>query len=317
MKTTELYAEQVLIGVIVILVFALPWLPEIRALAKNWQTADTFAAVSIVIGAAFLLGIVADRFADTLTEPLETHQRLRFMWQRLIEASGPDQKVPDVDEQRTFLDRLYGDKKNDPFPEDSLYLRALTRSNPIVDWVHYHRSRIRLTRALLVYVPALTISSIVGMGRASITSACCEACAYIGLVTILFYGGIAWSNANWRKCAPRTNDKNKAIEYASQNFAWSQSARAQDLKFLSISRVLGRDFLVIGSALLLLVGIGGGALVTACIGSAMLLMFGVLGLVVAVMSGWSWWRIGKTFRSFLVNLDEKIKSKADDPSGFN
>lgn len=150
MKTTELYAEQVLIGIIVILVFVLPWLPEIRALAKDWQTAATFAAGSMIIGGAFLLGIVADRFADTLTEPLETHQRLRFMWQRLIDASEPDQKIPDADEQWTFLDRLYGDKKNDPYPEDLLYLRALTRSNPIVDWVHYHRSRIRLTRALLV-----------------------------------------------------------------------------------------------------------------------------------------------------------------------
>lgn len=315
MKTTELYAEQVLIGIIVILVFALPWLPEIRALAKDWQTADTFAAGTMVIGAAFLLGIVADRFADTLTEPLETHQRLRFMWQRLIEAREPDQKVPDANEQRTFLDRLYGDKKNDPFPEDSLYLRALTRSNPIVDWVHYHRSRIRLTRAMLVYVPALTISSIVGMGRVSIPSGCCEACAYIGLVTILFYGGIAWGNANWRKCAPRTDDKHGAIEYACQNLAWSRSARVRDLKFVSILYVLGRDFLVTGSALLLLVGVVGGALVTVRTGSGILLMVGLPGLVVAGMSGWSWWRIGKTFRSFLVSVDEKIKSKEDDRSG--
>ena len=149
----------------------------------------------------------------------------------------------------------------------------------------------------------------------SIARVCCEACAYVGLVSILIYAGVAWSNANWPKCAPRTDNKNRAIDYASQTFAWSRSEKVRDLKYLSILHVLRRDSLVIGLALLLLVGIGGGALGAARTGSAILLMVGLLGLVVAVMSGWSWWRIGKTFRSFLVNLDEKLKSREGDRSG--
>ena len=79
MKTSQLYIEQVLIGALIILIVSLPWLPEFLKIdLKDVSTVAGLAGGSLVLGAAFWLGIPFDRFSDTLLDRLNRHNRLRF-----------------------------------------------------------------------------------------------------------------------------------------------------------------------------------------------------------------------------------------------
>jgi hypothetical protein len=149
MKTTELYIEQVLIGFAIVAIAVLPWLPRFWVLIQTSETHWTIAGASILLGIAFWLGIPFDRFADTLVERLDRHSRLRFA---LKSAEG--EQAPTTTELTAVPDL---------FPEAQLRIACLRDKKPIVDWHHYLRSRIRLSRALAVYGPALTLAATVGV----------------------------------------------------------------------------------------------------------------------------------------------------------
>lgn len=75
MKTTEIFVEQVLIGLLVLATGFLPY-------CNTGKIKELFESKSIVEGAgivaiAYLLGIVFDRFADTLLSRLEQYHRLK------------------------------------------------------------------------------------------------------------------------------------------------------------------------------------------------------------------------------------------------
>ena len=127
MKTTELYIEQVLIGAIALFALALPWTPEILSLVGDSKTADTFVGATVAIGVSFLLGILFDRFADTLTEPLEKHNRIRFTWENQLEKFKRQQQpqVENTAKGNDALKLIYGE--DDPFPEDALRACASAR----------------------------------------------------------------------------------------------------------------------------------------------------------------------------------------------
>jgi hypothetical protein len=149
MKTTELYIEQVLIGFAIVAIAVLLWLPRFWVLIQTSETHGAIAGASILLGIAFWLGIPFDRFADTLVERLDRHSRLRFA---LKSAEG--KQAPTTTELTAVPDL---------FPEAQLRIACLRDKKPIVDWHYYLRSRIRLSRALAVYGPALTLAATVGV----------------------------------------------------------------------------------------------------------------------------------------------------------
>jgi len=136
MKTTEIVVEQVLIGFVVMFIVAVlvaQGIPDIQ-----WSK-DTFQAVAIsagLLGAAYLIGIIYDRLADTLLKDLDQHARLRIAL-----------------DHRDLSKQVTGRQK-DPFPEDDIRLMVQTNSST-ADYADYLRTRIRLTRALATLVPAL------------------------------------------------------------------------------------------------------------------------------------------------------------------
>ena len=85
MKTTELYIEQVIIGLLVLTIAAAPWARELVGTLGEINIKE----VSVFLGLAFLLGIPFDRFADTLSDRLERHHRLQFALDKWI-----GQKLP-------------------------------------------------------------------------------------------------------------------------------------------------------------------------------------------------------------------------------
>ena len=76
MKTTELFVEQVVIGMAALATAGLLASPRMFDWLAEADTSDfAFAVV-----AAYLVGMVYDRVADTLMERLEKHARLTFAW---------------------------------------------------------------------------------------------------------------------------------------------------------------------------------------------------------------------------------------------
>lgn len=102
MKTTELFVEQTLTGFMILTAAAVPFL--------EWETLEELPEVDLssaagAIGVAYLLGVIFDRFADTLLE--------RFnRWKRILFAI-------ELKEENKAL------SPDDPFPEDQLEIEVI------------------------------------------------------------------------------------------------------------------------------------------------------------------------------------------------
>lgn len=134
MKTTEIFVEQVLIGLMVLFAAgALVHPPLVETILKM----DDLTALAAVVAAAYLVGIVWDRIADTILEGLERHNRLS------IALDECESGVPYI---------------GDPFPENRYRMRLFS-SEAALDYAHYLRIRMRLTRSLATLAPALSIAT--------------------------------------------------------------------------------------------------------------------------------------------------------------
>jgi hypothetical protein len=146
MKSTELFVEQTLTGFLVLSAAAAPFvsLESLQAVSDEAKGGIDIGSAAGAIGAAYLLGVIFDRFADTLLE--------RFnRWNRLL-----------------FAIELKKDNKalfpEDPFPEDQLQIEVIQQGAEAWAWMDYLRSRIRIARAMTAFVPALTISLALAAG---------------------------------------------------------------------------------------------------------------------------------------------------------
>src|SRR5215510_6076369 len=302
MKTTELYIEQVLIGLLIIAIAALPWVPELIPKLASVSTAAAIAEGSVLLGLAFWLGIPFDRFADTLSERLERHNRLQFA---LNNAIGEKLPVPTQESLGTRLDK-------DIYAEDRLRLKGLRNDEAVVNWIEYHRSRIRLARALAVYGPALTFSMTLGVSRS--LKEIPHSVSWLWLSSVAA-GYFVWAilasppkvvrdklgnsrvlRAVFSKEVPRT-DKAQFIEYAKkwervENDHFTKGNYADPLLWVYEWRILAIPLLLFVWAISL--GVENGT-TTASVAW--------IGAVLSVISAWSWWRISFTYRSYLRDLD--------------
>jgi hypothetical protein len=137
MKTTEIFVEQVIIGFLVLLIAALPFYPAVMGqskLVEGWGASFSFAAAAV--GAAYLLGIVFERFADSLVAGLTEYQRRRIAdpghwWGR--------------------------------YPEARLRIAILRAGGSSAEWHDYLRSRVRLSRAFAVFLPGLSFAGVLAL----------------------------------------------------------------------------------------------------------------------------------------------------------
>lgn len=315
MKTTELYVEQVLIGAIALFALALPWTPEILSLVGDSKTADTFVGVTVAIGVSFLLGILFDRFADTLTEPLDKHNRIRFTWELVLKKFDWEYqaKAKDGTQKGNSLETVYG--KVDPFREDFLRWKSLTQGDRIVDWFDYHRSRIRLARAMAVYFPVLTTAALIGMIRLPQCYVQNESWAFASLLIFLPYCVAAWWNKrregilaqdagehNHFWFAPRTDELADAVTYAKRHFVHRAAPDAKKMKLDPLRGILLRDPMVLAGSLVLLLAAGLGIFVVISDHRQTALILAIFGVITTVMAAWSWLRISRTYRIYLAQL---------------
>jgi hypothetical protein len=272
MKTTEVFVEQVLIGLLVMLNLALMLPPEVTNQVKALdKTVLEALFVAAAIATAYLVGIVFDRCADTLLEDIERHCRLKTALQG---------KTPPIE--------------SDPFPEDKYRMKVLLNSEA-ASYSNYIRTRLRLTRAMAILIPALSVSFLLSKTRGRIADPTWVAAAVsLGVI----YGGalvaqlirskrIKASDGStfWYK-PPRTNDREAVNEYLAEKLSQKKTLlwgfAACEPAFWGFIAVT-----VLGLAL---------ALKTDC---RAFLAVPFLTIALTLLTGWTWWRITKTFLDFL------------------
>jgi hypothetical protein len=280
MKTTELYLEQTFIGALIMVIFSAPWLPDLPTGSQHQSWIQVVTTSSIALGLAFWLGIPFDRLADTLSERLERHNRLRFALKNPLPAGNRS-----------------GD---DIFPEDEMVVTCRRESASVVSWLDYHRSRIRLARAMAVYGPALAVMLTVATVKPPVEPAYWYGAAY-GVIALSY---IVWAFlAQGGKEIARTS---AASKYARD---WGYGVKGS---LGGDSRIWWHERKVIAVPFLLLVG----AIVLGLYGKEFV-AFGVACVAagLTVLSAWAWWRIGCTYRSYLRDFCRfpPAKQAADRP----
>jgi hypothetical protein len=276
MKTTELFVEQTLTGFLVLTAAAAPFIPwgALGELPEDAKGGIDISSAAGAIGAAYLLGVIFDRFADTLLE--------RFnRWNRLL-----------------FAIELINDNKalspDDPFPEDRLQIEVIHEGNQAWEWMDYLRSRIRISRAMAAFVPALTISIALAMGlrdREGTVKAVLAIVVAGYLVAFLVSRVLEKSSRRM----PKTYDLNSA----------------QDLEHARAMMRVTREPAFWLALFLISVGV---ALIPLGSDAGRNAMAGVLatGAVLSGISAWVWWRTTVTFMQFLRDFRKWAREKASD-----
>lgn len=262
MRTTELFVEQVLIGLAVLFTVGL----LVNQLAVKAFLTSGLGELALVLGGAYLIGIVYDRLADTLLGDLEQHQRLLFALRHLDDEPAP----------------------SDPFPEDRYRMEVLDSPEASAH-AQYLRSRMRLTRSLATVLPALTVAAASSLqppyGRVRTAAA---------LITAALYGA-ALIQVVRRRRLPRTwelRDLDVRRRYAvlvgsgDGDLPWRRGAAVAFLK--GGIGWFGVPVLLVAAAVALAAG-------------APLMALGIpaAGGCLTAVTGWAWWRITSTFHGFV------------------
>jgi hypothetical protein len=263
MKTTELFVEQTLTGFLVLTAGAAPFLSweKLQKLPEEAKGGVDISSAAGAIGVAYLLGVIFDRFADTLLERINRWNRLLFA----IELKK-ENKVLSPD---------------DPFPEDQIQIEVIQKGDEVWEWMDYIRSRIRVARAMTAFVPAVTLSMELAMGlrdRPGMVK------AFLGIVVAAYVAAFLVSQILERSSRrlPKTNDLHTDED--------CRGARAKMRATREPAFWLG----------VFLLGLGLG-LIPLGTGPSRAAMAAVLatGAVLAAISGWAWWRTTETFMQFL------------------
>ena len=287
MKTTELYIEQVIIGFLVLAIAALPWTREWRGHLGDINLAEG----SVLLGVAFLLGIPFDRLADTLSERLDQHHRLQFALDRWEGYKFPATKRDN--------DKL----EQDLFAEDEYRIQGLRDKDAVVNWIEYHRSRIRLARALAVYGPALTLSLTLSMARNDDKISRYEIGIWLSAVAA---GYVVWAIlASPPKSVRRLAGELLPKTYHARIIQYAMKRNRVDFatgRVIEAPRAVLRVWSDEWRSLVVPVLVLDAALSFGINYNAKTAWVAVCGALVTVISAWSWWRISSTYRAYLFNL---------------
>lgn len=148
-------------------------------------------------GAAYLIGILFDRFANTLLSGIEQRHRLDFAWN----------PRPPIDDK-------------DPFAEDR-NIAALGIDAATGDWLAYLRSRVRLSRALATFLPALIVAVALRLEHDPYFSR-----IILVLLSADYLAGYAALYLNWFEELPKTNEQSGQHHKHAGDKAGSCSCRA-------------------------------------------------------------------------------------------
>lgn len=289
MKTTALFVEQVIIGLVALAAGTLMVSP---ALLLDLGRSD-LGVIALLAAAAYLIGIVYDRFADTLLQDLERQGRLQFGL-RMYYREHP---------------------KGDPFPED-LYRQRLLHNEEAADYARYLRTRIRLTRACTTLLPALGVAVGLNTLGARLLPRLLGALLVVAVYAIAFLWKLRpyppprersfWERAHAAYALPRTDDLvNEPVRRRYEEWIGGYN-REECRPELPMWRLILRCEPLVWPTLVLALTAGAAAVVGGQILAAIGLTLATLALT--ALFGWSWLRISETYYQFVRDFGESHRT---------
>jgi hypothetical protein len=291
MNTAQVSIELVLAGILALCAFVLPFWRG-TDISQDLLRTDTLI---IVLGGAYLFGVIFDKLADFLLNPFEHYLRLQ--------------------EANRNLNK--GSKALDPFPQDKLEFKLRAANDGRLEWMNSLKSRIRTSRELAVLGLPASLGFVIyeGFGGDCSTNggtACSVPWIYIfiGLNIAVFLFAI------WREW---TADEEHAGRQAPEAPGRSGRIRTQDLSHDSDRRKeqmqQSRRQLRAEARLYYLMVINS---VIAIIVVAILrpehswfLLFGAGALIFSLFSFWTWHRITRTYIRFVARArDDRAAGEA-------
>jgi hypothetical protein len=274
LKTTELFAEQVLIGLLVLLMVGLIFLHPLhefyRAHVGSKDYLEQLVTGGFILGTAYLIGMVYDRVVDTLLQDLESHCRLQFAIGNTdlseTDAAGPDR------------DRF----------EEGKYRIVVLESSEATEYMEYLRSRVRLTRALAIALPGITLSLLLALDHGRASRWWTAVAASLPVVYALLLASKLAERELLFERPPKTYHFSDVQCYMEKIRSLSQKQQFW---------LLLHDEVWIG---LLLLTVSGSILILSTQSYSRFWIL-LVGLVLTMVVGWAWWRILKTFYAFLRN----------------
>jgi hypothetical protein len=273
MKTTELFVEPTLTGFLVLTAAAAPFLSweTLQELPDEAQGGIDIGSAAGAIGVAYLLGIIFDRFADTLLARFNRWNRLLFAIElkKANEALSPE----------------------DPFPEDRLQIEVIHQGDEAWEWMDYIRARIRISRAMTAFAPALTLSMELAIGlrdRPAIIRAVLfsVAAAYVAAFIV-----------------------SEILERSSLRLPKTYHLRTdEDCRGARAKTRAAREPLFWLAVFLLVVGLGLIPLGAGPNRTAMSAVFAT-GVVLSAIAAWAWWRTTLTFMEYLRDFRKWAQKK--------
>lgn len=285
MKSTELFVEQTLTGFLVLSAAAAPFvsLEDLQKVSDEARGGIDIGSAAGAIGAAYLLGVIFDRFADTLLERFNRWNRILFA----IELKNDNKAL----------------SPEDPFPEDQLQIEVIHQGGEAWEWMDYLRSRIRIARAMTAFVPALTLSLMLATGfRGSRPTIYAVLATVAAAYLVSFLVSRIMERSSQRM--PKT--------YHLRTAADCEHARLQ-------MKAMAEPVFWLGVVLIAL-GLGLIPFAPADDRPEMRAIFAT-GIALASICAWSWWRMTGTFMQFLrdfrkwareVEKKEKAKREEED-----
>lgn len=263
MKSTELFVEQTLTGFLVLTAAAAPFISmeTLQKLPDEAKGGIDIGSAAGAIGAAYLLGVVFDRFADTLLERLNRWNRLLFAMEIMKDGEAPSAE--------------------DPFPEDQLQIEVIRQGDQAWEWMDYLRSRIRIARAMAAFVPALTLSIMLSIGFRDQPKAINAA---LILIVVAYLASFLAS---------------RILERSSQRLPKTYELRS-DADCHHASRLMSTTKEPVAWLAVVLLALGIGLIVIGPTpGWGTMAAVLAAGTFLTGISGWTWWRTTMTFMQFL------------------
>ncbi len=273
-----MFVEQVLIGGTLFLVILLLF-PE---KAQGWTPNGTLYSVlfgATALGAAYILGIVYDRVADTLLEDQEQRSRLKHAMKRLERGRVTS---------------------SDLFPVSHFRIQVLAAGEGISEHAAYLRSRIRLLRALTTLVPALAVAY-------AVYGLMCKKPGWenlrlmgVGGILLVYGAVLFYKTSDWleKKLRDKWQDKPPKTYFDPKKYSFDDFCRKIE-KHLE-KRWAFRDPVFLGLGVLLLLT----GFLEANKQVSTFWILPSLGLALTLICGWAFFRVQKTYLTLLDDYNE-------------
>jgi|GEM_PF-2711022 len=260
MQTTAIFIEPLITGLIVLAVLIIPFNSIDSILDKLGEMKLEKGAILLVI--AYILGILFDRFGDSLVGRAEHRRRL--------------------EQAKKFHRYSSQDASKDVFPEASIRARSHFEDDGGVAWFSYLRTRIRIARSVAVFGPALTLSLLVSQGSGMMVT------GTLVTVTVIYIAAFVWVQILERVkrySLPRTD----SVDLARVGSVGFTPFIEPNLYFFLALELVG----------VILVCSIGKSFPGKC---PSLLAVLLIGNFLTALAFWAWWRILRTYYNFMYRL---------------